>query len=144
MSPHEAQAQETREWLAKAVEDLACAVVLSGAGHEGSALFHCRQCAEKSLKAFLTWHGRPFRKTHDLKEMGQACAEIDPSLAGAIRPAHLLTEYAWKLRYPGEPYVLEEGELNQGIALARGVLLEIQRRLPVEARGEIPPDGDHE
>lgn len=144
MSPHESRAQDTREWMAKAVEDLACALILGGAGHAGNALFHCQQCAEKSLKAFLTWHERPFRKTHDLKEVGQVCAEIDPSLTGPLRPAYLLTDYAWKLRYPGEPYILEDGELNQGIVLARTVLLEIQRRLPVEARGELPPDGHHQ
>jgi len=30
------------------------------------ALFHCQQAVEKALKGFLTWHDRPFEKTHDL------------------------------------------------------------------------------
>ena len=28
------------------------------------ALFHCQQAVEKVLKALLTWHDEPFRKTH--------------------------------------------------------------------------------
>jgi hypothetical protein len=31
-------------------------------------LFHCQQTVEKALKAFLAWHDRPLRKTHDLVE----------------------------------------------------------------------------
>jgi HEPN domain-containing protein len=34
------------------------------------ALFHCQQAAEKALKAFLTWHDQPFKKTHDLAALG--------------------------------------------------------------------------
>jgi len=32
----------------------------------GDAVFHAQQVAEKTLKAFLVWHGRIFRKTHNL------------------------------------------------------------------------------
>jgi HEPN domain-containing protein len=66
------------------------------------ALFHCQQAVEKALKAFLTWHDRPFRKTHDLVELGGQCVALDPALDNRLRTAALLTEYAWKFRYPGE------------------------------------------
>ncbi len=29
------------------------------------------------MKAFLAWHDRPFRKTHNLIEIGEQCAAID-------------------------------------------------------------------
>jgi HEPN domain-containing protein len=58
MTPVEARARETREWLDKAGEDLASARVLIDSGHVSNALFFCQQAAEKSLKAFLTWHQR--------------------------------------------------------------------------------------
>jgi HEPN domain-containing protein len=64
-------------WLAKAVDDLECATVLAASGHGETALYHCQQAAEKALKAFLTWHDQPFRKTHNLLELGDACAAID-------------------------------------------------------------------
>jgi hypothetical protein len=60
---------------------LASARVLIGSGHIANALFFCQQAAEKSLKAFLTWHERAFRRTHDLEELGEACRAIDGTLA---------------------------------------------------------------
>ena len=48
--------------------------------------------AEKALKGFLTWHGRPFRKTHSLEEIGEQCLGIDPTLKGLIDRAVPLTE----------------------------------------------------
>lgn len=53
------------------------------------------------MKAFLAWHDRPFRKTHDLGVLGAACATIDPGLDGVAKKAAPMTEYAWKFRYPG-------------------------------------------
>ncbi len=129
MSPDQLRATEAQAWLAKAVDDLACARLLAEAGHGANALYHCQQAAEKSLKAFLTWHDQPFRKTHNLLELGDACAAIDPTIAATSLGLHVLTDYAWKLRYPGDPYILEEGELASMMALSRTALEEIQRRL---------------
>ena len=58
------------------------------------ALFHCQQAVEKALKALLTWHDRPFRKTHDLGELGGQCVTLDPELEVPLRTASPLTEYA--------------------------------------------------
>lgn len=68
---------------------------------------------------------------------GEPCYRIDPALEETASDAHALTDYAWKLRYPGELYVVEEGELEAMMALAANVLREIQSRLPAEARLEI-------
>jgi HEPN domain-containing protein len=62
---------DTKAWLAKASNDLRAA----GVGLKAEpmlledALFHCQQAIEKSFKAFLTFHDRPFRKTHNLEEI---------------------------------------------------------------------------
>ena len=96
---------DSKAWLAKAQADL-------GAGaHELTALppftadavFHAQQAAEKAMKAFLAWHDVPFRKTHDLAEIGHQCANIDSALESLLMRASVLTQYAWKFRYPGEP-----------------------------------------
>jgi HEPN domain-containing protein len=42
----------------------------------GDATFHCQQAVEKTIKAFLTWHDRAFRKTHDLVELGAECSDL--------------------------------------------------------------------
>jgi hypothetical protein len=69
MPPHRtARAQLTRDWLAKVHEDLRAAEFLATAptAFHYSVAFHCQQAAEKALKAYLTWHNLPFRRTHDL------------------------------------------------------------------------------
>ena len=94
MTPDEARAQETREWLAKAEDDLGSARVLIAGSRFAAALFHCQQAAEKSVKAFLTWNDRTFPKTHDLKELGEDCREIDAALSSLTSEAEVLTDYA--------------------------------------------------
>jgi hypothetical protein len=44
---------------------------------------------------------QPFRKTHDLAEIGRQCAAIDVSLEPLLKRAESLTAYAWAFRYPG-------------------------------------------
>jgi HEPN domain-containing protein len=39
--------------------------------------FHSQQCVEKYLKAYLSFVGKSFRKTHDISELIELCKEID-------------------------------------------------------------------
>ncbi len=91
----------TRQWLAKAKEDLGLAEFLvQSSSFPGATVFHCQQAAEKTLKAFLVWQSQPFRKTHDLIELGGQCVALDPSLEPCLHRAAPLTDNAWKFRYP--------------------------------------------
>ena len=121
MNPNEMRDREKREWLEKPLDDLESARVLAAAGHAANALYHCQQTAEKARKGFLTWHDKPFRKTHNLKELGESCALVDASLGRIAEEAHALTDYSWKMRYPGDTYIAEEGELPAQLALAARV-----------------------
>jgi HEPN domain-containing protein len=136
MPPDAIRITETRSWIVKAASDL------RAAAHEFTAVppllddivFHAQQAVEKALKAFLTSHDRPFRKTHDLVEIGQACVELDNSLEPLLRASAPLTEYAWRFRYPGEPEEPTEDEARAAIEVAREVYAAILTRLPVGAR----------
>ena len=77
-----AREEDVRAWLEKAVDDLrtAAQVLTADPPITSAVAFHAQQACEKSLKAFLAWHDRPFRKTHNLEEIGEACLAIDPSL----------------------------------------------------------------
>ena len=134
---------ETRGWLERAREDLAVARRPLGGDppFPGPVLFHAQQAAEKAMEALLTWHGRRFRKTHDLGELGQRCAEIDPTLEPLLRQAAPLTEYAWRFRYPGEPEAPTRREADAAIELAAGVLHAVTARLPAEVRAPGPGPG---
>ncbi|MCC6591195.1 MAG: HEPN domain-containing protein [Bryobacterales bacterium] len=137
MNVDERRTSSTKAWLEKAVQDLRRVSVLlqiEPPDVEGS-LFHAHQAAEKALKAFLTWHDVPFRRVHELGVVGQQCAEIDESLSEVANRANMLTQYAWRFRYPGAPY---EPELEEGLTAARlatEVVEAIEGRLPAEARG---------
>jgi HEPN domain-containing protein len=85
---------------------------------------------EKSLKGFLCWHGRTFRKTHNLVELGQSCAQIDGNLELLLRRAAPLTEYAWKFRYPGDYEEPTHEEAKEALDFARQIHSAIVARLP--------------
>ena len=103
---------DVRSWIHKAARDL------FAGDHERAAappiledvVFHAQQAAEKVLKGFLAWHDRPFRKTHDLVEIGHTCVEIDASL---------------------EPTA---GEADDAMSKARAVYEAILARLPNDVR----------
>ncbi len=133
MMPDEARAKEAQEWLSKASGDLSSARILTDSCHLANALFLCQQAAEKSMNGFLTWHQSPFRRTHDLEELGDACAALDGSLATLVEQADALSDFAWKLRYPGSPYTPELSETGAMLTLAGAVFRAIQARLPAEA-----------
>ncbi len=123
----------TRQWLAKAAEDLGLAELLVGqSAFPSAAVFHCQQAVEKALKAFLFWHNRPFRKTHDLVELGERCVAVDPTLEPLLRRTAPLTDYAWKFRYPGAGEPSQE-EVQEALALSREAYGAILARLPQEA-----------
>ena len=143
MSPSELKDRETRAWLAKAEGDLASAVLLAGANQEDNSLYHCQQTAEKSLKAFLVWHGQPFRRTHDLEEIGKSRIALDETLRAIAEEADSLTDFAWRARYPGNPYVLEDGALAAMLDLATRVPVEVKTRLSAAARPGVQV-GDRE
>ena len=88
--PHDpALLAEVRAWLTKAAKDLAAAEyeLRADPPFVEDIAFHSQQAAEKSLKAFLAWHQLPFRKTHNLVELGEACNQLDQSLEALLRRA---------------------------------------------------------
>ncbi len=126
---------ETKSWLDKASRDLRGAEIDRHADPPflEDVLFHSQQLAEKSLKAFLCWNDQPFRKTHNLVELGESCVQVDGTLEPVLRKAAVLTEYAWKFRYPGDIEVIETKEADEAMELARKVFEEVKLRLPKEA-----------
>jgi len=50
------------------------------------------------MKALLSYREIPFRKTHNLTELGGSVAHIEHSLAELMRKALMITEFAWRFR----------------------------------------------
>ncbi len=67
--------------------------------------FHAQQAVEKLLKAVLSFHAIPYRRTHDLVELIDLLVEHDVSLPDSLEQARELTPFATEFRYddlPGE------------------------------------------
>ncbi len=126
--------QETRLWFAQVKDDLRGAQIDLEADPPliGDALFHSQQAVEKAEKGFLVWHDQPFRKVHDLVELGNACSSIDPSLDPLLRKAAGLTMYSTAFRYPGMRINPTLQQARDALCLAEEVQAEILRRLPAE------------
>lgn len=135
--PHDpAKVAECRGWLGRAWADLESATILLGAARPrpDAALFHCQQAAEKAWKGFLFWHDVPFRKTHNLRELGEACGALDSSLRPLAERAEDLTPFAWLFRYPGDLEEPPREEAEAALALAGEVYEAVLARLPEEVR----------
>lgn len=130
MQPDKAAA--VRGWLNKAANGLRGAHIDLDADPPliEDALFHCQQAAEKSLKAFLTGHDTPFKKTHDLDELGRACIALDAGLGDSMRSVTTLTVFAWEFRYPGDAQVPSMKEVREYLAIANTLYTAILARLP--------------
>jgi hypothetical protein len=66
--------------------------------------------------------------------LGGACRAIDGTLAALLEQADVLSDYAWKLRYPGEIYTPEQEEAQAMFSIAGDIFREVQSRLPFETR----------
>ena len=135
--PHDPElVAETRSWFQRAAHDLGAgaAGLAAEPPFTGDAVFHAQQVAEKSLKGYLTWHSRVFRKTHNLTELGGMCIDVEATLEPLLQRAACLTDYAWKYRYPGEPEEPSREEAESALALAREVHDAVLGRLPPDVR----------
>ena len=127
---------EVRGWLLRAAEDL------RAGRHDLTATppllndvaFHAQQCAEKTMKAFLVYRQHAFRRTHNLTELGGAVARLNPQLADLMRNASLLTEFAWRFRYPGDLTIISPADALRAIETAERVHLGVIAALPGNCR----------
>lgn len=71
--------------------------------------FHSQQAVEKFLKAYLVRYQIEFRKTHDLGELLDLAASVDPSLLDELGECVWLTPYGVEYRYPGQYPEVDHG-----------------------------------
>ena len=94
-----------KEWISKAEQDYTVAKALRqlrALKVNDAICFHCQQCIEKYLKAFLTARSVHTPKSHSLENLVSLASKADGSfelISDLIRP---LSRYAVGFRYPGE------------------------------------------
>jgi HEPN domain-containing protein len=116
--------KRVKEWIILAEGDLKTAKDELSAPEPftNTVCFHSQQCVEKYLKAYLTFSGKPFRKTHDLTELINECIELDPDFKIFFEMnVDKLTQYAIDTRYPEEFYTPDINEAKESIEIAEKV-----------------------
>lgn len=101
--------QEHKDWLNFAKADLTLADIALNSENElviGGVLYHCQQCIEKSLKAYLIFKKKNIRKTHDLVELLYFCSFFDKEFLQFLNDATDINPYATKARYPDSAFLM--------------------------------------
>jgi HEPN domain-containing protein len=100
----------TREWISKAEGDYRSARILLYQIDDpevDTGCFHCQQCAEKYVKAFLTECDIDFPRNHDLIRLLGLCLTVDEGFEEIRDPLRRLENYGVIIRYPGLAVPLE-------------------------------------
>jgi HEPN domain-containing protein len=110
-------------WIEKAERDLLTArtILREEPRLTDVVCYHCQQCAEKALKAYLVKADVHVEKTHYLRRLLTLCADIDPAYAELDPIATSLSDYA-TVRYPDDWRDIPGPEAKQAIEGATRVL----------------------
>lgn len=95
--------QKHELWLKKAKSDL----MLAKKGSDDSdtldsAIYHTQQCAEKVLKAYLSFKCQPIRRIHDLVMLLECCIQFDKTFELLLKEAEYLNPFSIEFRYPDD------------------------------------------
>jgi HEPN domain-containing protein len=134
----DASTSEAKAWMVKAWRDLETArrAATGEPPFYDTAVYHCQQAAEKSVKAFLVHHGKPYEKTHDIEVLVDLACEIDSKFSELADAADVLTPYATQFRYPNATFAVEPQpiEYDEAFRHAQSVYDFVLSRLPAVAR----------
>ncbi len=119
------------KWLLKAEHDLITADTLLNLKPfiTDVACFHCQQCAEKSLKAYLVKANVHIKKTHDLKELLDLCIPFEAGFSKLRYNMDFLKDYAVATRYPEEFREIPKEEAKEAFKLAEEVFQFVNEKL---------------
>ena len=123
----------TKEWVFKAEEDFISADLLMHAGEApipDYVCFHCQQCAEKYLKAYLQEHEIEFERKHDLSPLLELCVARDKEFERLDEDIRELDRFAVIVRYPGIIIKAETAKL--ALKQAERVRKFIRRKLGIK------------
>jgi HEPN domain-containing protein len=93
------------EWLRYAMSDLNTAKHMFEDVYPKEmeiSAWHCQQCAEKTLKAFLVANDIDPPKIHNLEELDKFCQNIDASFSEIRYDCQKVNPYGSPVRYPNE------------------------------------------
>lgn len=107
MNPSEFVNEKTKEWFAKANNDLRSAELIleDPDPPTDTTCYHCQQAVEKYLKGLLTYYQIEFMKTHDLDYLCKLAGQ-KVNLGDYVDDILSLNKYVIEARYPADIPIL--------------------------------------
>ncbi len=104
------KSKEFQEWVDYAEKDLLASEILSKSYPKPLEIicFHCQQCAEKYLKAYLVFNGIEFEKSHNLILLNSICSKIENSFKNILNECIRLNIFSVTSRYPSNIEINEK------------------------------------
>lgn len=117
------------QWLFKAEHDLKSAVLLFNSGLYDTAIYHTQQCAEKSLKSYLTFKHLALVKSHNLDLLCRMCQKYDKSFDDIYLDAVDLNGFDVEFRYPGIKLEPSKEDVRVAINLSENIFNFIKNKI---------------
>ena len=118
------------EWIYKAEQDFESAHYLSEKQTQpvpDVVCFHCQQCIEKYLKAYLTQNKVEPPEIHDLQRLNNLCRTLDSSFTQIRDGLDMLNAYAVDFRYPGD--VATDEDSKQAFKITKDIRTFLRTKL---------------
>lgn len=133
---NEAKRQLVQSWLIKAQHDLASADVLSQSHLPllDTAIYHCQQAAEKSVKGFLVYCDHEFERVHDVEALIRAALPYEAGFASYAGTGRMLTPYSRTFRYPGTAIQPTDDQFDRAYEAAQTLYEFVVSSLPITVR----------
>jgi len=127
--------EQTREWVKYAEADyIAVERLFVNGSHPpyGIICFHCQQCIEKYIKAYLTEHDIEFPRTHWLTSLLDHVIPLKPEWDIHRNPLTILTNFAAETRYPGEGMPMSRKITQNAIEITQEIRTIIRTELNIK------------
>jgi HEPN domain-containing protein len=112
------------DWLAKAQQDLRASKELFKLEDDllGISAYHAQQCAEKTLKAYLSFKNQSIQKTHNLVVLVELCKKFNFNFNKFLNDAAVLNPYSSKFRYPDDILAPERSDVEIAINISNKIM----------------------
>lgn len=105
---------EVAGWIQKAEADYQAARILLRQRKTllpDNICWNCQQSAEKYLKACLVRYTLDYPRSHDLVQLGNLCAQVDPDFGLISAAMATLDQFGTDIRYPGATATIQDARL---------------------------------
>lgn len=134
MNPNDFIEEKTKEWFAKAENDIRTAEIILGDPNPptDTTCYHCQQAVEKYLKGLLTYYQIDFLKTHDLDYLYKLVSR-KIGLQDYEADILSLNKYAIEARYPADlPILYPIEEAKEALIKAEEIIKFIRKNIPLK------------